>query len=130
SDSDGPMAGAAHVGRAAALEALHGADLVALVVVLAVGRLDELLKDIVEPFILEVALLLGHPFLQAEVWLDHEFFLECFLGHGSPPSLVMRTISSSLVQFRRRDARRRAARGSSSRARPSAAVRPRRRASR
>src|SRR6516164_6344449 len=74
-DADGPMAGAAHVGAAAALERLHGADLVALVMVRAVGRFDQLLKDVVEAFVLEISLLLGHPFLQPKVRLDDELVL-------------------------------------------------------
>src|SRR5262249_60247373 len=81
-DADRPMAGAAHVRRAAALERLHGTDLVALVVVRAVGRLDQLLEDVVEAFVPEVALLLGDPFLQPEVWLDDELVL----GHAFAPS--------------------------------------------
>src|SRR5262249_20163886 len=74
-DADGPMAGAAHVGAAAALERLHGAGLVALVMVRAVGRFDQLLKDVVEAFVLEISLLLGHPFLQPKVRLDDELVL-------------------------------------------------------
>ena len=80
-DPDGPVAGAAHVGVAAGLERLHGADAVALVVVRAVRRLHLLAEHVVEPFVLEVALLLGDPLLQAEVRLDDELFL----GHGLSP---------------------------------------------
>src|SRR5438477_10269277 len=69
------MTGAAHVRYAAALERLEGADLVALVVVRPAGRLDQLAEFVVEPLILEVALLLGDPFLQPEVRLDDEFLL-------------------------------------------------------
>src|SRR5262249_6358659 len=74
-DADGPMAGAAHVGGAAALERLHGTNLVALVMVRAVGRLDQLLKDVIEAFVLEISLLLRDPFLQPKVRLADEFFL-------------------------------------------------------
>jgi hypothetical protein len=77
-DVDGPVAGAADVGLAALLDALEGA-FIDLVVVLALGRTDQLAKLIVEPFVAEVALLLGHPFLQTEMRFDHEF------GHGRPP---------------------------------------------
>ena len=72
--ADGPVAGAAHIGRAAFLERLEGADLVALVMVRAVARLDQFPKFVVEARVLEVALLLGDPFLQAEMRLDDEFF--------------------------------------------------------
>src|SRR5437899_11256162 len=62
-----PVAGAAHVGRPAALERLVGPHPITPVVDLAVGRLDQLLEDVVEAFVPEVALLLGHPFLEPEV---------------------------------------------------------------
>src|SRR5262249_56286097 len=74
-EGEGPMGGAAYVGGAAALERLHGADLVALVMVRAVGRFDQLLKDVIEAFVLEITLLLGHPFLQPKVRLDDELVL-------------------------------------------------------
>jgi len=41
----------------------------------AVGRLDQFPKDVIEPLVLEVALLLGNPFLQPEMGLDDEFLL-------------------------------------------------------
>ena len=63
---------------AALLDSLIRADLVALVVVLAVGRLDQLAEDVVEAFVFEVALLFGDPFLQPEMRFDDEFFL----GHA------------------------------------------------
>ena len=50
-----------------------GADLVALVVDLAVGRLAPARGIRIEPFVLEIALLLGDPFLQAEMRFDDEF---------------------------------------------------------
>src|SRR5262249_4756931 len=78
-DADGPMAGAAHIRLAPTLKTLHGADLVAFVVVRPASRLDQFLKNVVEAFVLEVALLLRHPFLQAEMRLDDEFVL----GHGT-----------------------------------------------
>src|SRR5262249_55949336 len=74
-DAHGPMTGTAHVGGAAALERLHGADLVALVVMRAVRRLDQFLEDVIKALSLEVTLLLRHPFLQPEVRLDDEFVL-------------------------------------------------------
>jgi hypothetical protein len=74
---DGPVAGAAHVGAAALLERLEGADLVAFVVMLAVGGFDQLAKFVVETFLGEIALVVGDPFLQAEVRFDQEF------RHGS-----------------------------------------------
>ena len=76
-DVDGPVAGAAHVGLAALLEGLIGADLVALCrATLPSGRLHFLAEFVVQAFVLEVALLLGDPFLQPEVRLDDEF-LDC-----------------------------------------------------
>ena len=71
-DPDRPVACTAHVGLPARLERLVGADLVALVVDRAVRRLHQLAEDVVEPLLREVALLLGHPLLQAEVRLDDE----------------------------------------------------------
>ena len=75
-DIDRPVAGAAHVGLAALLDALEGA-LRALVVVLAAGRADQLAELVVEAFGAEVALFLGHPFLQTKMRLDDE------LAHGA-----------------------------------------------
>ena len=46
-------------------------------VVLAAGRLDQLAKFVVETFLGEIALVVGDPFLQAEVRFDQEF------RHGS-----------------------------------------------
>src|SRR5262249_40662046 len=74
-DADGPMAGAAHVGAAGAPERLHGADLVAPVIVRAAGRLAQLPENVIEAFVLEISLLLGHPFLQPKVRLDDELVL-------------------------------------------------------
>src|SRR5438477_13036388 len=96
------MTGAAHVRYAAALERLEGADLVALVMVRPAGRLDQLAEFVVEPLILEVALLLGDPFLQPEMRLDDEFLL----GHGA---LLVTLRDSTAV--RRRSQHRRSARG-------------------
>src|SRR5262249_18584631 len=73
------MAGAAHVGGPAAFERPRGPHLVAPVIGLAGARLDQLLEHVVEAFVLEVALLLGHPLLQTKVRLDDEF------AHGGPP---------------------------------------------
>ena len=70
------MTRAAHVGGAALLERLIGPDLVALVVMLSVGRTDQLAKLVVEALGGEISLLVRDPFLQAEVRLDDE------LGHG------------------------------------------------
>ena len=72
-DVDGPVAGAAHVRLAAFLERLIGADLVALVVNLAVGRAHQLAEFVFEAFLAEIVLLLRHPFLQAEMRFDEEF---------------------------------------------------------
>src|ERR1700751_2621580 len=71
-DVDGPVTGAADVGLASLLDALEGA-FIHLVVVLAFRRADQLAEFIVEPFGAEIALLLGNPFLQAEMRFDHEF---------------------------------------------------------
>src|SRR5215475_10083522 len=68
-DVDRPMAGAAHVGLASLLDALEGA-FVDLVVVLAFGRADQLAKLVIESLAAEIALLLGHPLLQAEMRFD------------------------------------------------------------
>ena len=78
-DIDGPVAGAAHVGGAAFLERLERADLVALVVVLAVAGAHQLAEFVVETFVGEIALLVGDPLLEAEVRLDDE------LAHVSSP---------------------------------------------
>src|SRR5262245_21732069 len=86
--ADRPVTGAAHVSSASLLEGLKGADLVALVVDLPVGRLHKLAELVVEPLGLEVSLLLGHPFLQAEMGLDDE---PC---HGAVSSLVAFLLSS------------------------------------
>ena len=128
-DADGPMAGAAHVRGAAALERLHGADLVALVMVRAVGRFDQLLKVVIEAFVLEISLLLGHPFLQPKVRLDDELVL----AHVRLLLMSFRCISTWLSSKRGflgacRGAPQPAARRSSSRARPSAGPRRRHRA--
>src|SRR5437868_15384472 len=72
-----PVAGAAHVGLAALLDALERAR-GALVVMLAGGRADQLTELVVQSFGAEVAFLLGHPLLQAEVRFDDE------LAHGVP----------------------------------------------
>src|SRR5262249_26823399 len=72
-DVDGPMAGAADLGRAALFERLEGADPVALVVNAALGRLDHLPEDVIEAFVAEIVFLLGYPFLKAEMRLDDEF---------------------------------------------------------
>ena len=51
-DVHGPVAGAADIGVAAALEGLIGANLfAALVVVLAAGRADQLAKLVIEPLV-------------------------------------------------------------------------------
>src|SRR5262245_25931306 len=74
-DVDGPMAGGAHVAGAALLEGLVGADLVAQVMDLAVLRRGLLAKLVSEPLRGEIALFLGHPFVQPEMRGDDE------LGH-------------------------------------------------
>src|SRR6185437_16240440 len=82
-DVDGPVARTADVRGAALLQRLVGADLVALVVDLAVGLLHQLLEDVIEALVLEVALLLRDPFLQPEVRFDDEFahtFLLVLIG--------------------------------------------------
>src|SRR5262249_40086045 len=108
-DADGPVAGATDVRGAAALEALHRADLVTLVVVLPVGRLGQFLGVVVESCLLEVALLLGPPFLQPEVRFDDEFLL----GHVKTPVVgsCLGWLSSSPTAAP--DARRRGVHGSS-----------------
>src|SRR4051812_34012660 len=55
--------------------------------VLAIGRLDQLLEDVVEAHVAEVALLVGHPLLQAEVRFDYEW-----PGHGVLPVGVYSTL--------------------------------------
>src|SRR5258708_36968858 len=72
---DRPVAGTAHVGFTALLDALKGA-LRPLVVVLAVTRTDQLAELVVEAFGVEIALLLGNPLLQPKVRFDDE------LAHG------------------------------------------------
>ena len=50
-----------------------GADLVALVVNLAVGRAHQLAEFVVQAFLAEIVFFLRHPFLQAEMRFDDEF---------------------------------------------------------
>jgi hypothetical protein len=78
-----PVAGAGDIGLAPRLERLHGADLVALVVLLAVGRADEFAKFVVEAFVGEIAFVVRDPFLKAEMRLDDE------LRHGRLPEIVL-----------------------------------------
>ena len=111
-DPDGPVAGAAHVGRPARLERLVGAHLVAAVVDLAVRRLDQLAEDVVEALRREVALLLGDPFLQAEVRLDDE------LRHGHAPSRARRNGARRRGRCRRHSTAGAAPAALSGRARP------------
>jgi hypothetical protein len=66
------VAGAADICFAAFLERLIGADLVALVVNLAIGCAHQLAKFVLEAFLAEIVLLFGYPFLQAEVGFDDE----------------------------------------------------------
>jgi hypothetical protein len=66
------MAGAAHVGFATGFDRLIRADLVRRVVIGALGRLHELTEDVIQPLVFEIALLLGNPFVQAEVRLNDE----------------------------------------------------------
>ncbi len=82
-DGHGPVAGAAHVGLAALLDALEGAR-GALVVMLAGGRADQLAELVVESLGAEVALLLGHPLLQTKVRFDDE------LAHGVSSRAALR----------------------------------------
>src|SRR5580765_7136700 len=63
----GPVASAAHVGVAALLEILEGADLVRRGMVF-----EDPMKLVVESLRLEVTLLLGDPLVQAEMWRDAE----------------------------------------------------------
>src|SRR6202008_713584 len=92
---------------------------------LALGLLHQLLEDVVEPFVLEVALLLGDPFLQPEVRLDDELLL----AHAFLLGWIEISSSSGLFASPA-SARRRGGRGSSSRGRPSTGARRRHRASR
>ena len=73
-DVDRPMAGAADIGGAPGLKRLVGADLLAALVVMPpFGRADQLAKLVIEPFVPEIALFLGDPFLKPEMRLDDEF---------------------------------------------------------
>src|SRR5690242_7315005 len=67
------MTGAAHVRAVTLLEHLVRADLGALIVDLPVRGSHLLLVDVLEAFRGEVSLLLGDPFLKAEVRFDDEF---------------------------------------------------------
>jgi hypothetical protein len=73
-DIHGPVAGAADIRGAAGFQRLVGAHLGALVMDLAGGLLHFLVEGVLEPLVAKISLLLGHPFLQSEVRLDHEFF--------------------------------------------------------
>ena len=66
------MAGAADVGVAAALESLVGADLVAEIVELAVGRGQLVAELVVEPLAVEIPFVARHPFVQAHMRRDDE----------------------------------------------------------
>ena len=66
------MTGAAHIGFAALLDGVIGADPVGLDVIAAVGGLDELQELVVETFGFEIAFLLRDPFVQAKMRLDDE----------------------------------------------------------
>src|SRR5689334_5112920 len=70
-DIDGPVAGAADVGLPTLLDTLERA-FIGLVVVAALGRADQFAELVVEPLGAEIALLLRHPFLQAEMRFDHK----------------------------------------------------------
>src|SRR4051794_30596217 len=70
------MAGAGDIGLTAGLYQMIGAAFVCGLMVLAVRRLHQLKELVIEAFGSKVALLLGHPFLQAEMRFDDEF------GHG------------------------------------------------
>jgi hypothetical protein len=70
------MAGTADVGLAALLDALEDAP-TALVVVLALGRADQLAEFVVQSLIAKIAFLFGDPFLKPEMRLDNE------LVHGN-----------------------------------------------
>jgi len=80
---DRPVTGAAHVGFAALLDALERAFR-ALVVVLAVARPDQLAELVVETLGAKVALLFGHPLLQAKVRFDDEFAHAASSGASRP----------------------------------------------
>jgi len=72
-DVHGPVAGAAHVAGAALLDTLVSAALVRSGVFFRhVARTVVVAEFVIEAFGLEVALFLGHPFLQPEVRGNHE----------------------------------------------------------
>src|SRR4051794_21934194 len=75
------MTGTADIGLPPLFDTLEGA-LVGLVVVLPLGGADQFAKFIVEALGAKIALLLGDPFLQAKMRLDHEF------AHGGPPEAL------------------------------------------
>ena len=76
-DVDRPVAGARDVALTAFFEGLEGAELVALLVVFRVLRIEGLAEFVVQAFRSEVALLLGNPFMEPEVGLDDELGHEC-----------------------------------------------------
>src|SRR5438045_8188097 len=70
-----PVTGATDIGLAALLDALESAS-TTLVMVLALGRADQLAELVVQPLVAEIALLLCNPLLEPKMRLDDEF------GHG------------------------------------------------
>jgi hypothetical protein len=86
-DADGPVTRAAYRRLAPTFERLERTDLVAPVVVPAVAGLDQLLEHVVETCVPEVPLLVGNPFLQAEMRLDDEGRF----NHFRPPFVAAQT---------------------------------------
>jgi hypothetical protein len=74
------VTGAADIGLTSLFDALERA-LVDLVVVLALGRANQLAKFVFEAFGEEIAFFLGNSFLQTKVRFDDEF------GHARSPDL-------------------------------------------
>src|SRR3954454_16672560 len=67
---DGPVTRATHIGFAALLDALKSAASVALCMMFAVRRPDQLAELVFEPLSRKISLLMGNPFLQPEMRFD------------------------------------------------------------
>src|SRR5207248_9729101 len=74
-----PMAGAADIRFASFFERLEGADFVAFVVNLTVGRAHQFAEFIIKPLGAEITFFFRYPFVQTEMRLDDEI-CHCFLS--------------------------------------------------
>jgi len=95
-DVDRPVAGAADVRAAAALEGLVGADPVAEVVQPAGRRAELVLKLAVEPLGREIPLVARHPLMQAHMRRDDEFG-HCSSSRANAPAYTLLPLQRAAV---------------------------------